>query len=445
MEKQQDILKTLQTVLATELLAPSMSALASKLGYSGRNSLYRILKGEAGKASVDNLLNRIETCLNTDVSALLRMEAAIVNASDFNRLVRPEFRQDYPDWQYQAVLTFIIHEYGYFSPDFQNGDLNIILNFERTDPWSFYNMLAWFYIKAIAPKFYDRRLTHRERCAAILEPLGDRLNKIFPGNGLGLSHAYAYSISEIYNAETQNLWSLVESMSAMLAAYASPIATTAKDCRYLLLPGISIRSYWQGSDPDKVLLLWLRPGREPATGHYELFAIGRKDGALEGLASIFIMNDQIASVFTKRNANTRLTVYTYNKDERLSFEWEDPDADPMQTGNVWTLINPSASQSVRELDHTLTDDVLLREMARSEGFEYDSLRQPKDVILTRNKLMLILNDGSRHSFDIESAPFLRDINPNEPILVCRQHSDAREFAIWPEIRQSIPLDLFTPS
>ena len=87
-----------------------------------------------------------------------------------------------------------------------------------------------------------------------------------------------------------------------------------------------------------------------------------------------------------------------------------------QTGNVWTLINPSASQSVRELDRTLTDDVLLREMARSEGFEYDSLRQPKDVILTRNKLMLILNDGSRHSFDIESAPFLRDINPNEPIL-----------------------------
>lgn len=173
MENQQDILKTLQTVLATELLAPSMSALVSKLGYSGRNSLYRILKGEAGKASVDNLLNRIETCLNTDVSALLRMEAAIVNASDFNRLVRPEFRQDYTDWQYQAVLAFIIHEYGYFSPDFQNGDLNIILNFERTDPRSFYNMLAWFYIKAIAPKFYDRRLTHRERCAAILEPLGD--------------------------------------------------------------------------------------------------------------------------------------------------------------------------------------------------------------------------------------------------------------------------------
>ena len=59
MENQQDILKTLQTVLATELLAPSMSALASKLGYTGRNSLYRILKGEAGKASEDNLLNRI--------------------------------------------------------------------------------------------------------------------------------------------------------------------------------------------------------------------------------------------------------------------------------------------------------------------------------------------------------------------------------------------------
>lgn len=93
MEKHDDIFRTLQTVLPTQLLAPSMSALASALGYSGRNSFYRIIKGEAGPDSISNLLKRLEANLNTDFTALQRMEAAINNASEFRRLIRPEFRQ----------------------------------------------------------------------------------------------------------------------------------------------------------------------------------------------------------------------------------------------------------------------------------------------------------------------------------------------------------------
>lgn len=442
MENHQDILETLQTVLQTELLAPSISALAKKLGYTGRNSLYRILNGEAGPASVDSLLERLNTHLYIDVNALLRIEAAIRNASDFNRLIKPEFKQDYPEWQYQAILAFIIHDYSNFSLGFQNGNLMHILLFERNDPRAFYNMLAWFYVKSIDPKFYDRRLTHRERCAAIMEPLGERLKAIFPGNGLGVASAYAYSISEVYNSEAQILWSLVESMATMLAAFASPIGTTEKDCRYRLIPGIPERSYWEGSDPDQVLLLWMRPGREAATGHYELFSINRKADSTTGLASIFILSDEIASVFTQKNSNTRMTVYTYAGDS-LSFQWEDPQADPLQTGNCWTHLSPSSSQSLRELDRSLTDDALTREMARSEGFDYDFSRQPTDVVMSRNKLILLLKDGCRYYIDIDFAPFLRNINPEEPLIVCRQQSDGRDFAIWPEIRQSIPLDLFS--
>lgn len=442
MENYQNILQTLQTVLPTELLAPSMSALAKTLGYSGRNSLYRVLKGEAGTTSIDGLLNRLEKHLNADVATLLRMEAAIRNATDFNRIIKPEFKQDYPAWQYQAILAFIVHDYSNFSPDFQNGNLRQILLFEHSDPRAFYNMLAWFYINALAPKFYDRNKTHRERCAAIMEPLGERLKAIFPENGMGVSAAYAYSISDVYNAEAQNLWSLVESMATMLQAFASPIGTTENDCRCRLLPGIPHRSYWKGSDPDKVLLMWIRPGRERATGHYELFSICRQSGAIKGIASIFFLSEDIASVFTKRDSNTQMTVYSHDA-ETLAFEWEKPDADPMQTGNKWTLLPPSASQSLRELDRSLTDDALIREMARSEGFEYDYSSQPADVILSLHKLTLILKNGNRYSVDIEFAPFLRNINPCEPLIVCRQISDDRDFVIWPEIRQSIPLDLFT--
>lgn len=442
MENYRNILQTLQTVLSTELLAPSMSALAKTLGYSGRNSLYRVVKGEAGTTSIDGLLSRLESHLNADVDALLRMEAAIRNAADFNRLIKPEFRQDYPEWQYQAILAFIVHDYSNFSPDFQNGNLRQILLFERSDTRAFYNMLAWFYIKSLAPKFYNRTKTHRERCAAIMESLGERLKAIFPENGLGVSSAYAYSMSEVYNAEAQNLWSLVESMATMIQAFASPICTTEKDCRYRLIPGLPQRSYWKGSDPDKVLLMWIRPGREPATGHYELFSVSRETGAIKGIASIFILSEEIASVFSKHDSKTRMAVYSHDADT-LTFEWEKTDADPMQTGNRLTLLSPSASKSLRELDRSLTDDSLTREMALSEGFDYDFSKQPADVIMSRHKLTLLLKDGHRYSIDMEFAPFLRDINPGEPIMVCRQISDNRVFVIWPEIRQSIPLNLFT--
>lgn len=443
MENHQDILTTLQTVLPTELLAPSISSLASTLGYSGRNIIYRIKEGTASATAIDGFLSRLEAHMNADVAALLRMEAAINNASDFNRIIKPEFKQDYPEWQYQAILAFIVHDYSNFSPDFQNGNLRQILLFERSDPRAFFNMLALFYIKSLAKKFYDRNKTHRERCATIMEPLGERLKAIFPENGLGVSTAYAYSISDVYNAETQNLWSLVESMATMLKAFASPIGTTEKDCRYRLIPGLPHRSYWKGSDPDKVLLMWIRPGREQTTGHYELFNICRQSGALKGIASIFILSEEIASVFTKRDSNTRMAVYNHDT-VTLSFEWEKPESDPMQTGNTWTLLSPSASRSLRELDRSLTDAALTREMARSEGFEYDFSKQPADVIMSRNKLTLILKNGTRYSVDIEFAPFLRNITPSEPLMVCRQLSDGRDFAIWPEIRQSIPLDLFTP-
>ncbi|MDE6741483.1 MAG: hypothetical protein K2J58_04050 [Muribaculaceae bacterium] len=134
-------------------------------------------------------------------------------------------------------------------------------------------------------------------------------------------------------------------------------------------------------------------------------------------------------------------MYRYDSDS-LSFEWEKPEADPMQTGNRWTFLSLYASRSLRELDRSITDDALICEMARSEGFKYDFTRQPADVIISRQKLIIVLKDGSKYSLDIDSAPFLRNMNPNEPVMACRQMSDDRDFVIWPEIRQSIPLDLF---
>ncbi len=441
MENFTNILSALQAILPTQLLAPSWSALATKLGTT-RSLFYRIMEGNTGEAAIQNLLSLLDERLNVSVDSLLRMEAAIQNTSDFTKFIKPEMNLERKEWQYQVILAFVSHNYTHFSPDFRNNTLQNILTFERTYPRAFFNMLAYFYITSCNIKFYKKNKTHKERCAAVIEPLGERFVSIFPSNGLGIAMAYTYSISDILNAESQTLWSLVETISSMLQAFASPLATTQNDCNYKLLPGISNRSYWKGSDSDNILLLWLRPGREPATGHYELFNIDPNTGSPKGIASLFLVGEDILSIFIKSTSNSQMGQYCLD-DEMLYFAWVDHSDDPMKTGNKWTHLSPANSQSLRELDRSLTDDALIREMSLSEGFDIDFAMQPTDVIISRRELTIVLKDGSRHSIDIDSAPFLRTLTPNETVMVLRQLSDNRVFVIWPQIRQSFPLDHFT--
>ncbi|MDE6479739.1 MAG: hypothetical protein K2L45_05655 [Muribaculaceae bacterium] len=445
MENCDDIFRLLSAILNTQLLAPSVNALAEKLGYgvSSRSSINRIKKGIAGSGAVDTLVNRIHQHLNIDVNALMRMEAAIQNAYHFEKLIKPQMNLGHKDWQFHAIYPFISHDYSHFSPEFRKGDMQRMLLLELTAPRAFFNMLAYFYIVSTDVKYYQKKsLTHKQRCAEIIEPLGERLIRMFPSNGLAAGLVYSYSISDLFNAETPILWSLVETIGSMLQAFASPLDSTYKESRSRLLPGLPERAYWRGKDNNIILLLWSRHGKEPASGHYELFAIEKNSKIPVSIASLFFMSDEIMSAYLKRTSRSQFGVYNIAGDS-ISFEWENPNDDPMQTGNKWELLSPDSSQSLRELDRSLTDDALTREMAHGEGFDFDFAMQPADVIISRTQLSLLLNNGSKYSIDINFAPFLSKLTPAEPLMVCRQLSDGRIFAIWPEIRQSIPLDLFT--
>ncbi len=442
MENFNNIVCALQSVLDTQLLAKSRLDLAKKLG-TGRCIFYRIVQGKASESAVENLLSILQERLYVDIHTLEQMEAAINNTAKFTKLVKEGWNSNLQESPYEVILAFIAHDYSHFSSQFRDGDLQQILTLERTDPRAFFNMLAYFYITSSRIQFYKNIKTksHKERCAGVIEPLGKRLMSIYPSNGFGAGIAYAYSRSDVYNSEAQTLWSLIGRISSMFQAFASPIDTADEDCNYMLLPGLSIRSYWIGKNNDNIILVWLQPGKNPATGHYEVFCIDRQSGSPKGIASLFFINGEIISAFIKERDNSQLGTYRMDADT-LSFQWEKSDDDPLHVGNTLTLLSLDASQSLRELDRALTDDALMREMARSEGLDYDFAMQPKDVVISRKKFSMTLNNGRSYSIDIDFAPFLRKLTPNEPLMICRQFSDNRIFAIWPQIHQSIPLNLF---
>ncbi len=440
MENFTNILSALQAILPTQLLAPSLKALADTLG-TPRSIFYRIKNGNVGEGAMQNLLSQLNERLYVGVNSLLRMEAAINNVRDFTKLIRPECDLTDPDWPYKVILDFVSHDYSSFSPEFRNGTLNQILPWERQDPMTFFNMLAYFYVKTSDVKFYTPGKTHKERCAEVMERLGMRLVEKFPSNGLAAGIVLSYSTTDFYNMESQTLWSLVQNISTMLKTFACPLDTTDSECNFRRLSGLLVRSYWKGKDPDKVFLLWLQPGRKPATGHYELFSIDRRSEVAKGIASLFLLSEEILSIFIKETYNSQRGLY-HADGSSLSFKWEREGEDPLGTGNSLTLLSPAKSQSLRELDRSITDDTLLREMARSEGYDYDFAMQPADVILSRRELTIVLKDGSSHSIDIASAPFLTTITPCETIMVVRQLDDNEIYVVWPQLRQSLPLKLF---
>ena len=267
MENYDDILRMLSAILNTQLLAPSVNALAEKLGYgvSSRSSINRIKKGIAGSGTVDTLVNRIHQHLNIDVNALMRMEAAIHNSYHFEKIIKSQKKLNQKDWQYSAIFPFISHDYGRLYSTLRKEDMQRMLLHELTDPRAFSNMLAYFYVTSTGAKFYQKKnLDYKQRCASIIEPLGERLIKQFPSNGLAAGLVYSYSISDLFNAEAPILWSLVETIGSMLQAFASPLDSTYKENRSRLFPCLRERAYWKGKDEDKILLLWSRHGKEPA-------------------------------------------------------------------------------------------------------------------------------------------------------------------------------------
>ncbi len=447
MEKYDELKGTLSTILNTQLLAKSVNALATQLGYgaSSRSTLNRIKNGQGGADAVESLISRINEHLNIDVSALIRMEENINTASEFAKIIKQQKNFNHTDWQFNVVYSFVAHDYSLYSSEFRSFDLKRILLLELNDPRAFFNMLAYFYITSSDLNYYKKKdLPHKKRCAEIIEPLGERLIKKFPSNGLAAGMVYSYSLSDIFNAESPILWSLVETIGSMLRTFASPLDSVDKNECSKLLPGLPERAYWMGKDDDKVLLTWMRQWDDPVSGYYELFVIDKNSKTPVNVASLSFWSDEIMSVFVKSTLNSQMGVYKIEGDT-ISFEWEKADDDPVQTGNTWTFKSLESSQSLRELDRSITDDALTLEMVRGEGFDFDFAMQPEDVIISSRQLTLLLKDGSKYTVDINFAPFLSKLTPAEPLMVCRQLSDDRVFALWPQIRQSIPLDLFNKS
>lgn len=432
----------LQQVLATELLAPSVSRLAEILGYQGRTTLYRLREGTASDKAIHEFCKRLKDTLYVSDDSLREMYVTVTNASRLSALMKDEMNTAREGWQRQVLLAFVSRDFDCFSPRFRDEELGALMKLETEDADSFYNMLAWFYVKAVNFDFYTKGLTHRQRCAAMIEPVGRWLMGIYPENSMAEQVALTYSMSDIHNAEAETLWSGVKSFALMLECFANPDILRKTMNKLYKLPGIGSRSYWRGNtDEDTVILMSLNMGELPGSGYYDVYHVKRNGDGCRSVCKLLIMSDEILSLVNTSGKNPQLGVFGYDG-ERLSFTWEKENDDPTESGNLWHRLPLENSASLRELDRSVSDETLFQATLLAEGIETVEGMEVVEVILSRHWLRIYLKNKTSYKIDRNRVPFLKHVSPDMPIGIYRRIEDGDLYVVWLTLKQTLPLSFF---
>ncbi len=437
----ENMAEILRIVLPTQLLAGSLADLADKLGYKGRSTLYRIVNGNASERAVAGFCQKLRRMIGIDEESLGVMAAEVVNATRFYQVMKNFMKPKGALTVHEVVEAFVAGKFDVFPEEFRENELNELLSLERTDPDAFYNMLAYFYYKHSDVNYYIKGASHRERCAGVLESLGERFIELYPENGLAATFVYSYSKSDIFNSEFPILGTFIGSLATLLRFFSRPVEVLEAESDIRFLSALHKRDYWAARDRASVILTLAVTDINAGSGHYEVFQIDRESRAIGYVGRLHFLSDEILVLSSETTATSKLGYYRF-EDRVLTFEWEDPIDDPLSVGNTWTMLDMSRSQSLRQLDRFLTEDRLFAEKLKKQGVRELPEFKIEDVVISRTDLTLKLKNGNRLSIPISMAPFLQKIKPDDLVQILERESDEMVFVFWPKIMHSLPLEFF---
>lgn len=441
MEKLAEIFRI---VLPTQLLAVSLAELAEKLGYKGRATLYRIINGMTSERAVNGLYQKLREVIGVDEDSLECMAVTVQNAARLNQIIKSHLIQKDGYNVLKIVEAFVSRNFDMFTDSFKDNELNSLMNLERTDPDSFYNMLAYFYYKHSNAEYYIKGEQHRERCARVLESLGEKFISLYPENDLAANFVYLYSKSEVFNGEYPILWSLIQSIATLLQFYSRPVETLQTESEIHFLPSLHNRDYWKGIDNQYIIITHAVTNINNDSGHYNVYKVDKSSRMIYYTGSLQFMSQDIVLFHSAVTHASQLGLYCLDENT-LNFEWEKSDDNPLETGNTWTRLDLRSSEKLRTLDCWINDDRLYAEKIKASGLKEIIGHKVVDVSISREKLKLTLQNGNTLSISITAASFLNKIKPDDLVQIYERETDNAQFVVWPKIMHCLPLEYFTNS
>lgn len=154
----QDRQDALQQMINAQLFAPSTSALAKRLGYKGKTSLYRIQQGEASAGAIDEAWDKLLAFVGVDEDVLYATARAAAYTTNLKRLVQHEGKEEVEREHHHkwVLLSIMKKEEHHFSESFQRDVWPDLMELRDNDDTAFWMMMALYYFDAEGADAYGK-------------------------------------------------------------------------------------------------------------------------------------------------------------------------------------------------------------------------------------------------------------------------------------------------
>ena len=457
----------LQCLIENQAFAPSASALAKELGYKGKMTLYRLIKGQATERTVDEVWARILDCYllsDTDLYDSARIFEATRYCCD---KLLPEIKTGHPEQIEQLTTAFVYDVYDYFSPEFQQENAPFLKDLRKDEPDVFWGIVTLIYIRFKKIDLY--RKDREQAYCKLIDGLDELLFTLYPEKAD--AHEVSYNLKNL--ATDPNLWRAIADCTILFRRY-TEADFTKEASKSMMLFNWEERSFWhtpycpyrQGSE------VWLLTEQNTGRARNGYYMVLRLEAGRD--THTFKLTDALVFCFwTIDNENDPpilqacrgagsgrewcFYAYEYNEKERcLSFE-----PNP-ETGNIFGL--PDSLQRI-DLEHPSGKDEkvwarILKMWEEEQGpaifrkakewlsdrIELEEEYKLTDVQISRANLTLSVGRNGKdiqYELPIEAYDFLSEISPFQPVLIVKHIDDNQVYVEWPEEGYSIRLSEFT--
>lgn len=457
-------LEILQCLIENRIFTSSPSTLAQELGYKGKMTFYRIIKGKVTENTVNDVWKKLKVAYYLEDDDLYRIANICYTAKDFYDRIVPEMNIWHPLWVENVIISLVEDQYDYCSETFKKEVLPELMEMKREEPNIFWGMAVLFYIRARKIEPYSKD-TYMIRYNLLLD-LDKILFSLHPEN-INAHQAVdnLITIMKLYN-NTINIWTLLYN-SIILFRYYTDTDFIRKAAQCSVIFDWPSRSYWIVPDTtyQKGAEVWLLVQNSFNTANNGIYiAIKLKAGKnIEEFIPQstyiiqFLFPENILLVTRMNNGHKEICFYEYeynanlktlnlrpisdidscwNKLPDILYRIDSSSLNSMSEKVWWRILEKFDKGGTGQWTYKKAIEKFTGVSDLSNNYEI------RDINISRTMLSMILivsNKEQQYQIPITNYSFLSKINPSESVIITRHKSDNEIYVEWPNLGYAIKL------
>lgn len=410
-------MKTLEMILPELLLSgwlgPTPSQVAADLGYRGRTTVGRIMKGCAGKEATAGFCHRINEKYGLDCDDLFKIDRYLELSRRFDRM------RSKPAPDFTTILMQVIDN-DYSGLDISDEEMAELMTLRHDSPLEFVGMLSFAYFR---------------QPGSSLKALTELLRRAFPDRALGVAACSNYPSSPVALGPLPPRLKEIALGGMIIRCFCQDYVDATRYEGMIPLKGLSGRTYWSDGEQDSLIMLQTVMVNGNRNAYYEWFSVPRGGGRIENVAQLFFFDYGFAGIYLKDIRKSAWASYSAT-DSRIELRWLNDKVTPSVMERRW----PEKSRELTELDASISDERLSERIMAAYRIDPVDRYRVVNVRVSRTEIELQTVDGTRFALDRNSLSFLRRVVADMEVLIYRDRDDNRLYAEWPDLGERLALD-----